>query len=274
MEQRQLLEQWQIKDPVEIARLEKEFGYKFFIPKSEDPTLDFDIILSYTLNNSIEQIGQIEKIFVTINKEDPFKKSEVNELRTHGRVAGGRHKYKASINAKKRYEVVYIRVKDFGEFSLIRAQFEIQKSPQVRQKNLEMIIRQEAKYAYDVLGIYPKSKVGAWVVKKLGNGHPYHNATIYRHLPKEFINKMTSENISDSIKQLKKKSKKDIKIDELQKKLDYLERRNIELEEYSKPESDKDRIIKEQEEQIKKLRIEVSSLQKDIEHFRGIKEEV
>ena len=274
MEQSKLLEQRQIKDIEEISSLEKELDYKFFIPKTEDSSLDFDIILSGSLDNSINYLGQIEKIFVTVNHDDPFKKSEVNELRTHGRIAGGRHKYKASLTAKKRYEVVYVRVKDFEEFSTIRAQFEIQKSPKVRQKNLEMIIRQEAKYAYDVLGIFPKSKVGAYVVKKLGNGHPYHNTTIYKHLPKEFINKVASENITDSKLQPRKQSKKDRKIGELETKIEYIERRNNELEEQAKPETEKDTIIKSQANQIKQLKMEVAALQRDNEHFRGIKKMV
>ena len=212
-----LLEERIITDRNEIERLDKESNLEFFIPPEEIGKLDWELINDERYTKSREEIGELNSIFIAVNPSDPFK-DQVSPFRTHFRVVDGRHKYQTSKNSGKVWKHVYVMVKDFLEFDILRTHFGSGKSPQKQVSETKTIIDQRCRYYYDVVGL-KRQEISARVVKDLENTRMSH-MTIYRHMNPKYLTKSGR----GRPKSEKKLSKKDREIERLNHEIDSLNR--------------------------------------------------
>lgn len=235
-----LLEERIVRDNVEIARLDKESKLDFFIPPEEIKQLDWELINDETYTKSRDEIGELDSIYIAVNYSDPYKDS-INTFRTHLRVMDGRHKYHTSKKAGTVWKHVYVLVKDFLDFDLLRTHFGSGKSPQKQAIETKMIIDQRCSYYFDEIGL-KREEIASRVVKDLANTR-FSQPTIYRHMNPKYLLK-TGRPKTD-----KKLSKKDKEIIKLTNEIDSLNRQLFSVQE------EKNQLEKEIEELRSRLHI-------------------
>ena len=238
-----LLQDRIVKDKNEIARLDEESNLVFFIPPEEITKLDWDLINDQRYEKSRTEIGELNSIYVAINPNDPYK-NDVSQYRTHFRVMDGRHKYHTSKKVERKWNHVYVLVKDFADFDLLRTHFGSGKSQQKQAIETKMIIDQLCNYYYDVEGIQ-RDQVALKVVKALENTR-FNKMTIYRNMNPKYLSKKGRPKAID-----KKLSKKDKEIVKLTNEIDSLNRQLFSVTEQ------KNLLEKEIEELKSKLHIKV-----------------
>lgn len=245
--QRQLLIQERtVTDPKEIARYDRESGLKWYIHKDDISTVDKVLIQDQSYTESKKNIGELSSIYVAVCDDDPFKDSQVSPYRIHFRLGDGLHRFLQTENSKVKWTHRYVRVKDFEEFIFLWSQFGSNKSPETIREQKRVKVMEFCNYVYDIIGITPKTKVAAYVMKKLGNKHPYGNTVLNELIPEEF--KDMSKNryqIKKDSEIPKKKSKKDILIEKLNNQIDSHLKTINEMKMRIKPPDEKDLVIKD-----------------------------
>lgn len=258
-----------ISDPKEIARLEKLFGYQFFVHPNDRKIVDADIVLGKVHLESARAIGlQLTPIRIAVKEDDEYANTD-SEYRVMGRPFDGTHRYLETAKDGVKWQVQFTRVESYDEFCTLFHHFNTQKDGKVRLLQLKRKLLTECNYMYDIMKITPKEKIGRLLVKKYGFNHPYSTATIYNNLPSAFVNKF-QKTVTRTLNGEKHVSKKDEKMAKMQREYDSMQKEVFATQDRLKQSKDELNMVKDENN---KLKAEVADLKrKNADLIKSVKE--
>ena len=175
--QKTALNSIKIVDPELIKKIDAEI-IEPFISKSEQGTMDEDVIEEGRYTKSAEEIGgQYIPIAVAYCPTDPtmLKKLDGKDnpnynpdsyYRVHGRIIDGRHRYLNAKGSGVKWGITYYNIKDFDHYAKLRKHLDQKKSPSKREN--EVFFADVCKHKFEVLGL-PIEDICKIVVEEYAN---------------------------------------------------------------------------------------------------------
>lgn len=257
-----------ITDPKLIEKYDKEFDYKFFIPKHELKLLDREIVMEGYYEKSRKVLDKaIQPIYVAICETDKHK-NENHPERVHGRLPDGNNRYQGSLIAKTRWPVQYMYVSDYRDFVMLWTHMGSNKKTGAKQtkqriidfcKNCWSDPPDEIK---DEKGNPHKDRISVYVLDVLGKA--YSKSTLLLHIPQEYKSAIGLARGKASSVKKKKMSAKEIELEKAKEEVKSLQQELFDLKQRSLPESKKDVLIRQLEEDKAKSKLRFGLLKSSL----------
>lgn len=258
-----------IKDAKEIQYWDEQFKGEYWIHPNDYKTINLELIQRGDYSNSKKLTGEHTPIYIVICPDDPYKDSQVSMYRIHGRIGDGIHRYLSEKKNNQVWSHKYVKLNDFKEFMFLWLQSGSNKPEATAMRQREEKIKEYCNYVHDVIGINPKEKVSAFVIKELGDNHPFATSTLSPLIPIEFKNKIRQNAINKRWENnSKKKSKKDKKIEELENMINSYIRTIDELKIQAKSPDEKDLMIKDLESRNREYNAKILRLENQVKQLR------